>query len=196
MHTQTEVMPQIVVRISDDQMDWLNAQTRPFYTKSDVVRDLIHTATQGIDTSCTLGKPSRETAAEPEEGEVLPSKAVKQVNELVSSSSKKNTRARSPFSSKQLPDDCIPNDVIDCDQLLREWWSVKKGTRSENVFNRVCRKLAAMTPEDRRKALEAAANAGWADVYEPRPTPGQAQRQVGVVSTPPLSSAMQEWMKS
>ena len=149
-----------------------------------------------LDSGVTLGKPSRETAAEPEEGEVLPSKAVKQVNELVSSSSKKNTRARSPFSSKQLPDDCIPNDVIDCDQLLREWWSVKKGTRSENVFNRVCRKLAAMTPEDRRKALEAASNAGWADVYEPRPTPGQTHRPVGVVSTPPLSSAMQEWMKS
>ena len=49
-----EAMPQIVVRISEDQLDWLNTQTRPYHTKSDVVRDLIHTAAQGVDSSVKL----------------------------------------------------------------------------------------------------------------------------------------------
>ena len=50
-----EAMPQIVVRIADDQMAWLESQTRPFHTKSDVVRDLIHTAAQGLTPSANLG---------------------------------------------------------------------------------------------------------------------------------------------
>ena len=86
---------------------------------------------------------------------------------------KNKTKTREAFSSKQLPDDCMPNGLLDCDQLLREFWTVKKGTRSESVFNRVCRKLEAWTPEDRRKALEAAISAGWGDVFEPRATPTQ-----------------------
>ena len=77
---------------------------------------------------------------------------------------------------KTLGDDLIPNDLLDRDQRLREFWSVKKGVRSERVFHRVINKLRE-DPAVRRSAPEAAANAGWPDVYEPRQPGGRQQQQ-------------------
>ena len=53
------------------------------------------------------------------------------------------------------------------DELV-EFWSVKKGTRSENAYKRLCTKLRGLTPEDQRKALTEASDAGWATIYEPK----------------------------
>jgi hypothetical protein len=50
---------------------------------------------------------------------------------------------------------------------LPELWAVKKGTRSEGVWRRVCGKLRGWTPEQRREALERAIASGWGDVFEP-----------------------------
>ena len=87
-------------------------------------------------------------------------------NKTISSNKKK----KDAYASKNLPESVqVPDAIVDCDQLLREYWSVKKGTRSESVWNRLCGKLATWTPSDRRKALEAAIASGWADVYEPKP---------------------------
>ena len=82
---------------------------------------------------------------------------------------KKNTRAKSkdPFSSRQLPSNAIPNDLLDCQQLIEEFWSGKKGSRSTSIFSRICNKLRTWPPEIRREALERAINSGWGDVYEP-----------------------------
>ena len=79
-------------------------------------------------------------------------------------------KKKDPFAIKHLPDSIqVPDAIVDCDQLLREYWSVKRGTRSERVWNRLCNKLATWTPADRRSALEAAITSGWADIYEPKP---------------------------
>jgi hypothetical protein len=59
-------------------------------------------------------------------------------------------------------------DLLDCQQLLPEYWAVKKGTHSQNVFHRICNRLRQWTPEDRRESLESAIASGWADIYEPR----------------------------
>ena len=61
----------------------------------------------------------------------------------------------------------MPDDLLDCQQLLPEFWAVKKGTRSEGVWNRVCNKLRQWTPEQRREALERAIASGWGDVFDP-----------------------------
>ncbi|MGA0101484.1 MAG: hypothetical protein ACO3HF_05495, partial [Burkholderiaceae bacterium] len=74
---------------------------------------------------------------------------------------------RSPYSVKAISADLVPADLIDCQQLLPEFWAVKKGTRSEGVWNRVCNKLRQWTPEQRREALERAIASGWGDVFEP-----------------------------
>jgi hypothetical protein len=78
------------------------------------------------------------------------------------------TKPRDPFASKRLPDDAVPMDLLDCQQLLPEYWAVKKGTRSQSVFRRICNRLRQWTPEDRRESLESAIASGWADIYEPR----------------------------
>jgi len=74
---------------------------------------------------------------------------------------------RTPYSVKAIDPDLVPADLIDCQQLLPEFWAVKKGTRSEGVWNRVCNKLRGWTPEQRREALERAIASGWGDVFEP-----------------------------
>lgn len=80
---------------------------------------------------------------------------------------------KDPFRFRKLDPDVIPCDLLDCQQLLPEFWSVKKGVRSESVFNRICNKLRAWTPDQRREALERAISSGWGDVFEPKPAPGQ-----------------------
>ena len=80
---------------------------------------------------------------------------------------KKQARARDAYSVKAISPQLIPDDLLDCQQLLPEFWAVKKGTRSEGVWNRVCNKLRQWTPEQRREALERAIASGWGDVFEP-----------------------------
>jgi hypothetical protein len=73
-----------------------------------------------------------------------------------------------PYSRKTLPDNAIPNDLLDLQELLPEWWGVKKGVRSAKVFMRVCNKLRPWAQEQRRSALESAIAGGWADIYPPK----------------------------
>lgn len=80
----------------------------------------------------------------------------------------KKTAKPDPFRLKQLPLDAVPLELLDCADLLTEFWAVKKGTRSTPVFNRVCRKLLAWTASERQEALERAISSGWGDVFQPQ----------------------------
>ena len=168
-------MPSVSLRLTDAQVSWLDAQTRQFRNRSDVLRDLIDLQMRNLDTSVTLIKPS------PEGEKVLSLKTPISKETPISNNSlsggSKGEEKKDLYEKKTLGDDLIPNDLLDCDQLLREFWSVKKGVRSERVFHRVVNKLREWTPAVRRSALEAAANAGWPDVYEPRQPGGRQQQQ-------------------
>jgi len=95
---------------------------------------------------------------------------------------KKQARARDAYSVKAISPELIPDDLLDCQQLLPEFWAVKKGTRSEGVWNRVCNKLRQWTPEQRREALERAIASGWGDVFEP-PAAKPAQQGFALSAT-------------
>ena len=168
-------MPSVSLRLTDAQVSWLDAQTRQFRNRSDVLRDLIDLQMRNLDSPGTLIKPS------PEGEKVLSLKTPISKESPISNNTltggSKGEEKRDPYEKKTLGDDLIPNDLLDCDQLLREFWSVKKGVRSERVFHRVINKLREWTPAVRRSALEAAANAGWPDVYEPRQLGGRQQQQ-------------------
>jgi hypothetical protein len=128
-----------------------------------------------LDTLGTLIKPSPE-------GEKVLSLDVPITRESLISNNNpiggsKGETEKDAYAKKTLGDELIPNDLLDCDQLLREFWSVKKGVRSERVFHRVINKLREWSPAVRRSALEAAANAGWPDIYEPRQPGGRQQQQ-------------------
>lgn len=79
-----------------------------------------------------------------------------------------------PYASKTLPGHLVPDDLLELQQLLPEWWAVKKGVRSQGVFNRVCRRLRIWDHEQRIDALERAISGGWADLYEPRASAGSS----------------------
>lgn len=117
-------------------------------------------ASVALDVGGTLGLASASDAS--------PSSSSKE-EELTTSINKTKTRARArdAFSVKALDPVLVPADLVDCQQLLPEFWAVKKGTRSEGVWNRVCGKLRGWTPEQRREALERAIASGWGDVFEP-----------------------------
>jgi len=168
-------MPSVSLRLTDSQVSWLDAQTRQFRNRSDVVRDLIDSQMGNLDTSGTLIKPSPE-------GEKVLSLDIPTTRESLISNNNpiggsKGETEKDAYAKKTLGDELIPNDLLDCDQLLREFWSVKKGVRSERVFHRVTNKLREWSPAVRRSALEAAANAGWPDIYEPRQAGGRQQQQ-------------------
>ena len=76
-----------------------------------------------------------------------------------------------PFEKRALDPALVPDDLAEVRDELVEFWSVKKGTRSENAYKRLCTKLRGLTPEDQRKALTEASDAGWATIYEPKPPP-------------------------
>ena len=75
---------------------------------------------------------------------------------------------KDPLRLKRLPEEAVPTDLADCAELLAEFWACKKGTRSARVFTRVCNKLRAWSPEDRKRSIESSINNGWGDVFEPR----------------------------
>ena len=168
-------MPSVSLRLTDAQVSWLDAQTRQFRNRSDVLRDLIDSQIGKLDSPFTLGTASTEG------GKPFPSNTPISKETPISNNTpiggSKGEEKKDPYEKKTLGDDLIPNDLLDCDQLLREFWSVKKGVRSERVFHRVINKLREWTPAVRRSALEAAANAGWPDVYEPRQPGGRQQQQ-------------------
>ena len=122
-------------------------------------------ASDSLDKAITLGDTS--AAGAPSTSSYSSSKE----EELTSIPNKTKTRVRvreaTPYSAKVISADLVPADLLDCQQLLPEFWAVKKGTRSEGVWNRVCGKLRGWTPEQRREALERAIASGWGDVFEP-----------------------------
>jgi len=80
----------------------------------------------------------------------------------------KNKPKADPFRLKRLPPDAVPLELLECADLLTEFWAVKKGTRSTPVFSRVCNKLMAWSASERQEALERAISSGWGDVFQPQ----------------------------
>jgi hypothetical protein len=121
-------------------------------------------ALETLDKPVTLGEPSAA-------GSPSTSYSSSLEEELTTKTNKTKTRVRvreaTPYSAKVISADLVPADLLDCQQLLPEFWAVKKGTRSEGVWKRVCGKLRGWTPEQRREALERAIASGWGDVFEP-----------------------------
>jgi hypothetical protein len=88
-------------------------------------------------------------------------------------SSDDSASEKDPLRLRTLPAWAVPSDLLDCQQLLAEFWSVKKGTRSQSVFTRICNKLRKWTQDGRRDSLERSIANGYGDVYPP-PQPRQA----------------------
>ncbi len=148
--------------IPADLLDRIDAAKPDFLDRKGFICLLL---AQQLDTPLTLGVPS--AAGTPSSSSI--EKPIEE--ELKPIKPKTNTRAcargADPYKAKAISVDLVPSDLLDCQQLLPEWWAVKKGVRSEGVWRRVCGKLRGWTPEQRREALERAIASGWGDVFEP-----------------------------
>ena len=174
-----------VAREEHDYLDRLASQHEGILSKQGVVRLLLQQAERsGWDpldgTRLPSGMVSKSrgdkgglkplNSSLKEEQEEQPSKDQRSLE-------KKKRKEKPVFSSRNISPDLVPGDLLDCQQLLPEFWSVKKGVRSESVWNRICKKLREWTPEMRREALERAIANGWGDVFEPKAnTPAQAKK--------------------
>ena len=150
----------LTVRVDQEGLDFLDRlalQHEGILSKQGIVRLLLqHAQAAGwdpLDRSVTLGEPSTK-------GEGSTSKAVSSTEEElnkqpleIEAKKTKPKKEKDVFSARVVSPDLIPADLLDCQQLLPEWWTVKKGVRSEGVWNRVCGKLRGWTPELRREAL-------------------------------------------
>ena len=154
-------MPQLNFTIPAHLLDRIDAAKPDFLDRKGFICLLL---SQQLDRGGTLGGPS--AAGTTSNG----SSTEEELKPLIH---KTNTRVRvrvregDAFKSKAISADLVPDDLLDCQQLLPEFWAVKKGTRSEGVWKRVCGKLRGWTPEQRREALERAIASGWGDVFEP-----------------------------
>ena len=63
-------VPQINVRITEDQLIWLSSQVKPFHNKSAVIRDLIDSSIQRVDEVAKLATCS--AGAGPQQGNLRP----------------------------------------------------------------------------------------------------------------------------
>lgn len=116
-------------------------------------------------TDAELGRSASDASATPTAVEAV--EAVPPEIDQALEPKKNKARAKDAYGVRAISSELVPADLLDCQQLLPEFWAVKKGTRSEGVWNRVCNKLRQWTPEQRREALERAIASGWGDVFEP-----------------------------
>jgi hypothetical protein len=86
----------------------------------------------------------------------------------------KPKKARDRFAPKVLPADAVPDNLLDCQQLLAEWWECKARGRTETAFRRACSFLSEQAPADRRQILERAVIGGYQGLH---PLPAQSTRQ-------------------
>lgn len=84
---------------------------------------------------------------------------------------KRSAAARDPYASKTLPATAIPDDLLDCQQLLAEWWQVKGKGRTRVAFERACAMLRRYQPAERSRMLEAAVVGGWQGLHEMKQNP-------------------------
>ena len=107
---------------------------------------------------------------------------------------KRSAAARDPYASKTLPLTAIPGDLLDCQQLLREWWQVKGRGRTQVAFERACTMLRRYEPTDRARMLEAAVVGGWQGLHEVKQNPpvsnGKALSYGGQRLTPAMESTL------
>lgn len=158
-------MPRINLTVQPELYDYILKHKPKALTVPAFCSLLIEqSASETLDSLITLGEPSAA-------GSPSNSKSSSKEEDLSLTPNKTKTRVRvreaDPYKTKAISADLVPADLLDCQQLLPEWWAVKKGVRSEGVWKRVCGKLRGWTPEQRREALERAIASGWGDVFEP-----------------------------
>ena len=155
---------QIKILIDPTVLEQVDAVCPSYLSRTAFINQAVDLYLNHLTPCDKLSKPAAQ-ARGVAEGERL---LIKEDKERARDSYKTPAK-KDPFKGKLLNYADIPEELQDCADQIIEFWSVKKGTRSERAAEMLFKKLLAMTPSDRIKALDAAYNAQWASVFPPKP---------------------------
>ena len=163
-------MPDAInVRFNRSLYDQMTAHKPDYLSTTDFIHLMADKGLAAIDTAGSITERARQAPAQGE----------RSVSSSNSVNKRNNEKAKNQFG-KKLDPELIPAELQACSDQIIEFWSVKKGTRSEGAATRLFNKLLAMGPDDRIKALNAATDSGWATVFEPKTdTPAKAHGITG-----------------
>ena len=177
IHVETGISRKIVQRSLKwlKESGWIEAQPRLGYTTVYHVKIESPTPRSNLtQVENDLGTLGRKRPTPQVENDLPPRSKTTYEQEPKNKNPRTRTQRASaekdPNRTKKLPAASVPDDLRDCADLLVEFWSVKKGTRSSSVLKRICNKLRQWSTDDRKSALERAIASGWGDVFQPRPT--------------------------
>ena len=124
-------MPQVVVRITDAQMAWLEGQVEQFRPKSVVVRELIDSAMKGLDTSGTI--PAYRVGARNPNGVVqeLPYQFPPDLEVTTPEAQHTAVPSKKKNSLETLS---LTPSLEKFEKLVREFFRLKKGSKSKTAW--------------------------------------------------------------
>ena len=158
-------MPQVVVRITDAQMAWIESQVEQFRPKSVVVRDLIDSAMKGVDTVGTIPTCRAGAGHQSDTTQRLP---LQFPPGLEVTSSQPPTEAVKAVPKKNLPDLVVPQCVFHHSDLIQEFWKTKKGSKSETAWKLLMTELTKISnqygSERVDEQLRLAINGRWQSI--------------------------------
>ena len=153
---------------------WIEAQRRPGYTTVYHVKTDAPTPRSNLtQVENDLGNPVQKRPNPQVENDLTPRSKTTYEQEPINKNPRSKTQGaqapkKDPNRLKTLPISSVPLDLADCSEVLVEFWSVNKGTRSSQVLKRITNKLQQWTPQQRQEALERAIASGWGDVFQPK----------------------------
>ena len=139
----------VTIQVHEDLVPLIQAQCPKSLSTTTFCALLLE---QGLTGGCTLTERAPASAGEGG-GSVVSTSSI--TNKIISSNKKKDAHA-----SKHLPESVqVPDAIVDCDQLLREYFSLV--CQEGNALRDASGTASATSwllghPADRRKALEAA----------------------------------------
>ena len=136
---------------SDDQELWsaLEAQKPHFLSSTAYLNLIIH---QAIDEGFKLG--ARPAGAGSLSSVVNKEEDDRAREELINRPPTPVAKApKDPYTKRNLSLDLVPEDLTKVADALLDFWSVKKGTRSERAWTRLCDKLRGWGPPQTRRRL-------------------------------------------
>jgi hypothetical protein len=201
-------MPQVVVRITDAQLAWLEGQVEQYRPKSVIDRDLIDSAMKGLDTSGTIPAYCVGAGERVRETQKLPLQFPPQLE--VTSTPAQQTAVQAVSDTSSLP--CvgrefekggsggkekkgetnlkpIPENLMQHETLIREFWTCKKGSRNTRAWSLLLTELDKIQnkfgSERTQEQLTLAINGLWKGVtmtnmqrFEPAKKPWQQEPEM------------------
>ena len=157
-------MPQVVVRITDAQMAWIEGQVEQFRPKSVVVRELIDSAMKGVDTVGTIPTCRAGAGHQSDTTQRLP---LQFPPALEVTNSEPPTQAVKAVPKKNA-DRVVPQCVYHHSDLIQEFWKCKKGSKSETAWKLLMTELTKISDSygsDRvDEQLRLAINGKWQSI--------------------------------